>query len=141
MVSLGDGVGSVRIIAGVFDGVKGTASTFSPINLWDISLTANQTVEFSTVEGHTTIIFCRTGSIKVNPSSKSASSPIKSAQIAILTREGDKISVASLEEGANFMVLDGQPINEPIAARGPFVMNTEAELRQAVSDYQNGLMG
>ena len=143
-VNLEGNAGAVRVIAGMFNGVKGTASTFSPINLWDVSLTPNQTVEFATVEGHTTIIFCRTGSVILNPTGSStagSSSALKPAQIGILSRTGDKISLASGTEGSHFMVLDGQPINEPIAARGPFVMNTDAELRQAVNDYQNGLMG
>lgn len=143
-VSLGANVGAVRVIAGAFNGVRGTASTFTPINLWDVSLTPNQTVEFTTVEGHTTIIFCRTGSVILNPSDSmtaASSSGLKPAQIGILSRIGNKISLASGMEGSHFMVLDGEPINESIAARGPFVMNTDAELRQAANDYQNGLMG
>ena len=141
VVDLGDSIGNVRIISGSFDGVKGVASTHTPINLWDVKLNPNKTVEFTTVEGHTSIIFCRTGAVTINPESSSSSSPVLPAQIAVLTRNGNKISLASGPEGTHFMVLDGEPINEPIAARGPFVMNTDAELRQAASDYNNGLMG
>jgi hypothetical protein len=132
-------VATVRVIAGSFNGVQGTASTFTPINLWDVSLAANQSMDLATIEGHTTIIFCRTGSLRVNPEVNTAS--IKSAQIAILSREGNTIRLESGTEGVQFMVLDGEPIKEPIAARGPFVMNTDAELRQAIADYQAGRMG
>ena len=130
---------SVRVIAGTFNGVKGTASTFTPINLWDVNLSPNESMELATVEGHTSIVFCRNGSLKINPEVNTI--PIKSAQIAILTREGNTIRLEGGAEGANFMILDGAPIKEPIAARGPFVMNTEEELRQAMADYRNGLMG
>lgn len=130
---------TVRVIAGSFNGVQGTASTFTPINLWDVSLAANQSIDLATVEGHTTIIFCRSGALRVNPEANTVS--IKSAQIAILGREGNTIRLESGTEGAMFMVLDGEPIKEPIAARGPFVMNTDAELRQAIADYQAGRMG
>jgi redox-sensitive bicupin YhaK (pirin superfamily) len=74
----------VRVVAGNFQGVKGTASTFTPINVWDVTLTADQTVDLLTTEGHTSIIFCRTGSVKAGSSTTS----IKSAQIAMLSREG-----------------------------------------------------
>lgn len=107
--------------------------------MWDVSLAANQSIDLPTIEGHTTIIFCRSGSLRVNPESNSSS--IKSAQIAILSREGDTIRLESGTEIVQFMVLDGEPIKEPIAARGPFVMNTDAELRQAIADYQAGRMG
>mmetsp|Transcript_18043 Transcript_18043/g.17365 ORF Transcript_18043/g.17365 Transcript_18043/m.17365 type:complete len:269 (-) Transcript_18043:678-1484(-) len=133
-VQLDGNAGTVRVIAGDFHGTKGRASTFTPVNLWDINLTPNQIVNLSTVEGHTTIIFCRTGSVKAGTSTTA----ITSAQIALLTREGNGIRLESGEKGVNLMVLDGQPIKEPIAARGPFVMNTDTELRQAMQDYQNG---
>jgi quercetin 2,3-dioxygenase len=139
VVSIGNDVATVRVIAGSFNGVQGMASTFTPINLWDVSLAANQSMDLATIEGHTTIIFCRNGSLRVNPEANTAS--IKSAQIAILSREGNTIRLESGTEGVQFMVLDGEPIKEPIAARGPFVMNTDAELRQAIADYQAGRMG
>jgi hypothetical protein len=86
-VQLDGNAGNVRVIAGDFHGTKGTASTFTPINLWDVVLAPNQTVNLKTVEGHTTIIFCRTGSVKAGSSTTS----ITSAQIALLTREGNSI--------------------------------------------------
>lgn len=138
-MSIGNDVATVRVISGSFNGVQGTASTFTPINLWDVSLAANQSMDLATTEGHTTIVFCRTGSLRVNPEANTA--PIKSAQIAILSREGNTIRLESGTEGVKFMILDGEPIKEPIAARGPFVMNTDAELRQAIADYQAGRMG
>ena len=133
------GGATVRVIAGNFNGVKGTASTFSPINVWDVTLSPNESMDLATVDGHTSIVFCRSGSLKINPEVNTAL--IKSAQIAILTRVGNTIRLEGGTEGAHFMILDGAPIKEPIAARGPFVMNTDAELRQAVSDYNAGLMG
>jgi quercetin 2,3-dioxygenase len=136
-VNLDGGAGSVRIISGEFNGVKGKAMTFSPVNLWQVTLTPNQTVDLTTVEGHNSIVFCRTGSVRAGTSDES----LKPAQIALLSREGDSIRLRSAEDGASILILDGQPLNEPIAAHGPFVMNTQAEIRQAFLDFQNGKMG
>jgi quercetin 2,3-dioxygenase len=136
-VSLGTGAGTVRVISGDFNGVKGTAMTFSPVNLWQVILNPNQTVDLTTREGHNSIVFCRSGSVKAGASDQ----PLKPAQIALLSLEGNSIRLSSLAEGAVVLILDGQPLNEPIAARGPFVMNTNAELQQAFFDYQSGRMG
>ena len=102
-------------------------------------LEAGQQVDLTTRDGHNTIVFCRTGSVHVGD----AGEALKPAQIAMLSHDGDgiRLSNADSSDAAVLMILDGQPLNEPIAARGPFVMNTEAELREAMMDYQNGRMG
>ena len=137
IVTLDDNAGSVRVISGSLNGVDGVAETFSPINVWDVTIEANKTVELQTIDGYNTIVFCRTGSVKVGNSSVL----LKSTQMCLLSSDGDGIKLETLGEGANIMILDGKPLDEPIAARGPFVMNTEKELGQANIDYQNGLMG
>ena len=136
-VSLPNDAGWVRVIAGDFNGTKGKASTFTPINLWHVKLEAQQSVDLKTVDGHNSIVFCRSGTVQVGDSTET----MKPAQIALLSLAGDGIRIRSLDEGCVLMILDGLPLNEPIAARGPFVMNTEEELRQAMVDYSQGKMG
>lgn len=137
-IDLENNAGWVRVIAGDFNGTKGPASTFSPINLWHVNLAPQQSVDLKTIDGHNTIVFCRSGTVQVGADSTETMKP---AQIALMSLDGDGIRIRTQDEGAVLMILDGQPLNEPIAARGPFVMNTEAELKQAMMDYSHGKMG
>ncbi len=72
---------------------------------------------------------------------KVAGADLMPSQIVLLSTQGDGVRLRSGEEISDLMILDGQLLNEPIAARGPFVMNTEAELQQAIIDYRTGKMG
>jgi redox-sensitive bicupin YhaK (pirin superfamily) len=135
-VLLPNGAGWVKVIAGNFHGTKGPASTFSPVNLWQVKLEPKVEVDLITKGGHNTIVFCQSGSLQVGD----AAEILEPSQIALLSRQGDGIRIRSGEEAAALMILDGQPLNEPIAAQGPFVMNTEAELNQAMMDYRSGKM-
>lgn len=129
--------GYVRVIAGSFRGEKGPAETFTPINMWDIILPNGENKEFEleVEKGHTTLIFVRRGEVKIQ------NKTLGLADVAIMTREGTKITVQSLAKDTSLLVLSGEPINEPIAARGPFVMNTHQELMEAMSDYNQGRNG
>lgn len=133
-VSLPDGGGSVRVIAGNYAATQGVASTFSPVNLWDISLNAGKKVELKVPEGYSNMLFVRQGSIAIGDE------VIGTVDMAILEREGDCISLQALEN-TSLLIMGGEPLNEPIAASGPFVMNTDQEIRVAMMDYQSGRMG
>lgn len=134
-VVLPNGAGWVKVISGNFKGTKGPASTFSPVNLWQVKLEPKVEIDLTTKDGHNTLVFCRSGSVKV------AGADLMPSQIVLLSTQGDGVRLRSGEEMSDLMILDGQPLNEPIAARGPFVMNTEAELQQAIIDYRTGKMG
>jgi redox-sensitive bicupin YhaK (pirin superfamily) len=134
--------GHVRIIAGEFleaSGsvvAKGAASTFTPINLWDIILKAGEKVELTVPEGHNTAVVLRKGDVTVNGSGKLNGE----AKIATLGRDGETITLEAKED-TQLVLLSGEPINEPIASYGPFVMNTREEIMQAVTDLKNGKFG
>ena len=134
VVTLPDNGGSVRVIAGEYAEVKGAATTFSPINLWDIELREGKSVELDLRDGDTTLVFVRKGKLALGGTT------VGTADVVLLTREGNGMALKALED-THLMVLNGEPINEPIAAQGPFVMNTESELHQAIGDYQSGRMG
>ena len=127
--------GSVRIIAGSVDGeTRGPAKTFTAINLWDIEiLTTDQGFEFDLPESHNVIVFTRKGRIIVQ------GQELGPQDVAIMERSGSKIVLEALEPGSSVLLLGGEPLNEPIAAQGPMVMNTRQELQQAMSDYRSGL--
>ncbi|WP_260706810.1 pirin family protein [Edaphobacter flagellatus] len=130
------GGGHVRVIAGEFDGKKGPAKTFTAVNLWDVILKAGEKVELTVPEGHNTAVVLRKGDATVNGSAKLKGE----AQIAVLAQEGNTV-VIEAKEDSQLVLLSGEPINEPIASYGPFVMNTREEILQAVSDLKAGKFG
>lgn len=134
VVQLPDNAGTLRVIAGEYAGAQGTASTYSPVNLWDIKLTAGKTVELSVPEKHNNMLFVRQGKLEIE------GEEIAAADLAIMRREGTRITLKALED-TGLLLMGGEPIVEPIVASGPFVMNTEQEIRIAMMDYQSGRMG
>lgn len=129
----GDG-GAVRVIAGDFSGTKGAASTFSPVNLWDIKINAGKQAELTVPEGYSNMLFVRKGKLALGDAE------IGPGDMAILEREGTCITLQARED-TSLLLMGGEPIAEPIVASGPFVMNTEQEIRTAMMDYQSGRMG
>jgi quercetin 2,3-dioxygenase len=134
-VTLPEGAGSVRVIAGEYDGHKGPARTFTPINLWDIKLRAGKSAEFPLPEGHTTAVLVVTGEILVNDDRAAAE-----GDLAIFHRTGNGIAFKANKD-ATLLVMAGEPINEPIVGSGPFVMNSREQIAQAFQDFQSGRMG
>ena len=135
VVMLPQGAGQARIIAGTFSGVEGPARTFTLINVWDIKLKAGQEVTLDLPAGHTTMLVGLSGRTMV-----ADERPLAEADLAVLSREGDSISLRA-EDDAALLVLTGEPIAEPIVGHGPFVMNTQEEIRTAIQDFNNGRFG
>lgn len=140
VADLPEGAGRVRVIAGSFGNangtaVKGPASTFTPINIWDVRLARGKTAALDVPEGHTLSVLVLSGTVEID-----GHQIAREAQTVILGRNGGGISIEANGE-AKLLVLTGEPINEPVAAHGPFVMNTLGEIKQAMLDYQAGKFG
>ena len=129
------GGGELRVIAGSFQGQKGPAHTFTPIQLYDIQLKARSRASLALPDGHNTSIFVLQGAVSVNGSPQAGE-----AELIVCARNGSQVTIEA-QEGSRLLIMSGEPIEEPIARYGPFVMNTKAELVQAVQDYQAGKMG
>src|SRR5207244_12865169 len=134
-VELPQDAGTVRVIAGEFGGHKGAAKTFTPINLWDVNLRAGKSTELPLPDGHTTAFLVLSGEVTVNGERDAGE-----GDLAIFARDGDSITVKAKTD-AKLLVMDGEPFDEPVVGRGPFVMNSRAEINQAFEDYQLGRMG
>jgi redox-sensitive bicupin YhaK (pirin superfamily) len=128
--------GTLRVIAGEYQGSRGPARTFTPVNLFDGRLGSGGHAELRLPEGFHTAIVLRKGNLLLNGGQALEGE----AKIAIFDPQGDEISLDARAD-STFLVLNGEPILEPVASWGPFVMNTEQELRQAVDDYRAGRMG
>lgn len=135
----GEQDGFIRIIAGEYGQTKGPATTHTPVGLYHIYLTKEQKVlDFKCVEGHNVIVFVKKGSVVVGGK---GGKTIPEAAVAVLERTGTQLYLHSSEAETQILLLTGEPLNEPIAARGPFVMNTENELREAMMDFHSGKLG
>lgn len=134
-VQLPKNAGTVRVIAGDFQTTKGAAQTFSPVNLWDMKLSAGSEIRLKVPEGHTANIFVLSGELKFPDHSV-----VEDAEFAILEKTGDEIRFTATKD-SKVLFLGGEPIDEPIVGYGPFVMNTRAEIAQAFKDHEDGKMG
>ena len=134
-VELAGGAGRLRVIAGTFQGRRGPAHTVTSIELYDLELVAGRRADLHLPDGHNTSVFVVQGRISANGSSDAGE-----AELIVCKRAGSSVVIEARED-SRLLVLSGQPIEEPVARYGPFVMNTKAELVQAVNDYQAGKMG
>ncbi|WP_299010213.1 pirin family protein [uncultured Tenacibaculum sp.] len=134
-IQLPDGVGEVEVIAGEYKGNKGPASTFSPVNMFNVKLKKGAKTQLTFPAHYTTAILAVEGSVKVNESNN-----VLENHFALFKNDGDTITLEALED-AVILVLSGEPLNEPIAAHGPFVMNTKQELIEAFQDFNTGKFG
>jgi len=133
-VTLSNNAGTVRVIAGEFMGQTGPASTFTPVNTWDLQLTEQGKVEIQVTDGHTCVFIVQDGEVIIN------GERVKTVELVQFEREGSLVTLEA-ESQSRILALSGQPIGEPVAGQGPFVMNTPDEIREAVHEYQAGKMG
>jgi redox-sensitive bicupin YhaK (pirin superfamily) len=134
-VGLAEGQGAVRVIAGEFGGQTGPARTHSPMHVWDMSLSQGGNVELPLPEGWNTALVVLKGSVTVNGNTV-ATGP----QLVLLGNAGDSLMLEATVDSV-MVLLSGEPIDEPIVGYGPFVMNTQDEIRQAIADINNGRFG
>ena len=134
-VPLAHGAGQLRVIAGEFQNARGPARTFTPIDVWDIRLNQGGRTEFTLPEGRTAALIVLRGAVLVN-GSRSA----REAQMVVFDRAGEEIAIEA-ETDSILLLLSGEPIDEPIVGHGPFVMNSRAEIEQAIADFNRGEFG
>lgn len=134
-ISLDDVGSELRIIAGQYQERAGAATTFSPVNVWDGKVVAGQAHTFYVTEGHTTLLVVLSGEVILNDAQH-----IEAPSLVVLSREEIDFTIKA-EQDSKFLILTGQPLNEPIEGYGPFVMNSKAEIKDAINDFNHGKFG
>lgn len=134
-VALPGAAGFARVIAGDFLGTHGPAHTFTPVNLWDVTLKPGQDVTLPIPEGHTMFLVGLKGMVEIG-----GERLLTEAEAVLFSREGDEVSLRA-ETPAQLLVLTGEPLEEPIVGHGPFVMNSQDEIRAAIKDFNSGQFG
>jgi redox-sensitive bicupin YhaK (pirin superfamily) len=124
----------VKVIAGEAFGVSGPIQTTTEIQYLDVTLQPNSELELPIPATHNAMIYVFEGSVQ-------SPTEITRGNLILLSQDGDRFLARSTSEGARFLAISGTPLNEPIARKGPFVMNTEKEVYEAFVDYGNGLIG
>jgi redox-sensitive bicupin YhaK (pirin superfamily) len=132
---LPEDAGSVRVITGEYAGHRGPARTFTPMDVWDVRLAAGRSVRFEIAEGRTLALAVLRGTVLVN-----GQQVAREAQLAVFDRAGSVIELEANND-VTVLLLSGEPLDEPIVGYGPFVMNTQAEIRQAIADFNAGKFG
>lgn len=135
VVALPDAAGTVRVIAGDYSDHTGPARTFTPMQVWDVRLKAGKAVKFKLPDGWTTALVILRGNVRVN-----GDAAAREAQLVVLERAGDAVTLEA-DTDTKLLLLAGEPIDEPIVGYGPFVMNSHAEISQAVQDFRSGRFG
>jgi redox-sensitive bicupin YhaK (pirin superfamily) len=135
-MTLPGGAGQIRVIAGSYDELRGPAHTFTPMDVWDIRLNRGHPTKFTLPAGRSLALIVLRGEITVNGDE----SKIGSAQLVLFSQENADVLVEAVND-ATVLLLAGEPISEPVAAYGPFVMNTTREIEQAIKDFNSGQFG
>ena len=133
-IELKHGAGFARIIAGDFDGHRGPAHTFTPMNVIDLKLRKGKAT-IATPEGWNTSLVVLKGAVEAGDGVVA-----KDAQMLMFSSQGQDIQLNALEDSIA-LLLSGEPIDEPIVGYGPFVMNTKIEIAQAMQDFNSGSFG
>ena len=140
VIELENGAGHIRVIAGRYRAdqleYRGPAATFSPVNVWDGELKAQHTHHIHVPVDHNTLLVVLSGEMLVNGMQK-----VQDSSIVLFAQDGEAdIQLEALQD-SKFLLLTGQPLNEPIQGYGPFVMNTKDEIIQAFNDFNRGKFG
>ena len=135
VVDLPNNSGTVRLIAGQYQDQKGPASTFTPMNVWDLQIKANVPVVVPAKQGWNTALVVLKGKVKL-----SGQHDASEGQLIVYANEGQDLALEASTD-ATLLLLSGEPILEPIVGHGPFVMNTMQEIKDAITDFNNGAFG
>ena len=135
-VHLDHKMGHIKVVAGQYQGTKGAATTFTEVHLYNVHLNDQGKASFSFPAQNNTAVLVLSGNISI----ASHEETIEENHLVLFKNEGESFEITA-NQATDLLVLSGSPINEPIAAQGPFVMNTQAEIAEAIRDFHTGGFG
>ena len=134
-IKLDDDAGEIKVLAGEVKGVKGPASTFSPMNVYNVYLNENKAVNLLEPTNYNTQVMVIKGSVTIN------GELINNGELVAFKHNSEQIEITANEDETIVLVLSGKPLEQPIFAYGPFVMTNEQEIREAFEDFESGKFG
>ena len=127
----------IKVLVGKVKGVKSDVQTYSPVSIFDVQFSAPGKIDLDISSDQMTIAYVIEGELQFSEENKIANK----GQMIYFDQSSDQINLTSISQSGSYLVLSGKPLNEPVVRYGPFVANTEAEMKQTMLDYQNGKMG
>ena len=134
-VALPSDAGRVRVIAGQFDGTRGPAETYTPMNVLDLRLNHGAVADVAQPEGWSTLVVVLAGTVLIN-----GSEVLRATEMLTLSTDGSGLTIEANGD-AKVLVLSGEPIDEPVVGYGPFVMNSQQQIAEAINDFNGGRFG
>ncbi len=136
VLNLPNAAGSVRVVAGEYESIRGAADTFTEMNVWDITLHSGGDAFLRIPQTHNLLLVVLRGTVSINGNEQA-----QAGELVRFDNNGDTFRLNASDEEAKILLLSGVPINEPIAAYGPFVMNTQVEISETIRDFRAGRFG
>lgn len=126
---------TARVVAGTWEGVTGPAETRTPVVAVEGRIQKGYKLELPVDTTHNAVLYLMDGFLQFNDKHQAGG-----GFVAIFRQDGNSIQIEALQD-SHFLLLTGEPLNEPVSSYGPFVMNTQTEIMEAIRDYQMGKMG
>lgn len=126
---------TIQVVAGQLHEISGPIRTITPMNVYRLEFQKGSEYTFPVPEGHNALIYFLNGKARI-----SGYGLIEGKNLALFENEGDQVSISAIDDFKGIF-LTGKPLNEPVEIYGPYVMNTQTQIMQAVRDYQMGKMG
>ena len=127
----------IKVLVGEVKGTKSKIQTYSPVSIFDIQFSKPDMTKFKVDKEQNLMIYIIDGQLQFTDLDKIANK----GDMIYFDQLSDEIQLTSISENGSYLILAGKPLQEPVARYGPFVTNTEGEIKQAMMDYQEGKMG
>ena len=127
----------IKVLVGKVKETKSLVQTYSPVSIFDVQFSNSDQINLEISKNQIAMVYVIDGELQFVEENKIAAK----GQMIYYDQSADEINLTSISTEGSYLVLAGEPLNEPVVRHGPFVTNTEGEMKQAMLDYQNGKMG
>ena len=128
---------SIKVLVGKVKNTSSAVQTYSPVSIFDVQFTKPSLIDLDISKNQTVMVYIIDGELKFHDENQIA----RKGQMIYFDQSSDLVNLTSISPTGSYLVLAGEPLNEPVVRYGPFVTNTEGDMKKAMLDYQNGKMG